>query len=59
MATKKTGRPFNLREFPEELYWRVKQCAAHQHMTTKGYVISVLEEATERDSKLWTRRNEK
>jgi hypothetical protein len=46
----KKVRPFNLRDFPDELYWRIKECAARRHMRTKAYVVAALEEATARDS---------
>jgi hypothetical protein len=49
----KKGHPLNLRDFPHDLYWLVKQCAAHKQMHLKAYIIAALEEVTERDSKLW------
>jgi hypothetical protein len=50
------GRPLNLRDFPDELYWLAKMCAANRRMSVKAYVIAALEEATARDSKQFMRR---
>jgi hypothetical protein len=45
------GRPLNLRDFPEDLYWLAKTCAANRRMSLKAYVVAALEAATDRDSK--------
>jgi hypothetical protein len=45
------GRPLNLRDFPNDLYWLTKMCAASREMSFKAYVVAALEEATQRDSK--------
>jgi hypothetical protein len=42
-------KPVTFREFPTDLYWLAKQCAASREMTFKDYVIAVLREATDRD----------
>ena len=47
----KKGRPLNFRDFPEDLYWLAKMCAANRHQSLKAYVVDALKEATERDSK--------
>jgi hypothetical protein len=44
-------RPLTFRDFPRELYWRAKACAAHREMRFKAYVVAALEEATEKDLK--------
>jgi hypothetical protein len=48
---RKKGRPLNFRDFPEDLYWLAKVCAANRHQSLKAYVVDALKEATERDSK--------
>jgi hypothetical protein len=50
-APQKKGRPLNFRDFPEDLYWLAKMCAANRHQPLKAYVVDALREATERDSK--------
>jgi hypothetical protein len=49
--SKETVRPFNLRDFPEDLYWQCKEMAVRRRMPTKQYVIEALREAVKRDSK--------
>jgi hypothetical protein len=44
-------KPLNFRDFPADLAWLAKECAARKQMQFKEYVISVLREATARDSK--------
>jgi hypothetical protein len=43
------GRPLNLRNFPDELYWKAKLCAANRRMSLKAYIVAAVEEATARD----------
>jgi hypothetical protein len=43
-------RPLNLRNFPDELYWLAKACAASRKMSLKAYVVDAVEAATSRDS---------
>lgn len=50
-AKDKKVRAVTLRDFPSELYWRAKMCAASREMHFKAYVIAALEEATQKDSK--------
>ncbi len=45
------GRPLNLRDFPDDLYWFAKVCAGYRRMSLKAYVVAALEEMTDRDSK--------
>jgi hypothetical protein len=52
----KKGRPLNLRDFPDELYWLAKMCAANRRMTLKAYVVAALQAATDKDSKHFMRR---
>ena len=54
--TRKKGRPLNLRDFPDDLYWLAKMCAANRRMTLKAYVVAAMEAATDRDSKQFMRR---
>lgn len=49
--TLRKGRPLNFRDFPEDLYWLAKMCAANRHQSLKAYVVQALKEATERDAK--------
>jgi hypothetical protein len=51
-------RPVTFRDFPNDLYWLAKQCAASREMVFKAYVIAVLREATDRDSKLMRKKLE-
>ena len=44
------SRPLNLRDFPDELYWLAKACAATRKMSLKAYVVDAVEAATSRDS---------
>jgi hypothetical protein len=44
-------RPLSFRDFPTELYWKLKEQAVLQRLSLKQYVIKVLEEAVKRDSK--------
>jgi hypothetical protein len=55
-SKKEKGRPLNLRDFPNELYWLAKMCAGYRHISLKAYVVAALEEATGRDSKQFMRR---
>ena len=55
-APRKKGRPLNLRDFPDDLYWLAKMCAANRHMSLKAYVVAALEAATDKDSKQFLRR---
>ena len=43
-------RPLNLRNFPDDLYWLAKECAAARRMTLKAYIVDAVETATSRDS---------
>jgi hypothetical protein len=47
---KPKSRPLNLRNFPDELYWLAKACAASRKMSLKAYVVDAVEVATSRDS---------
>jgi hypothetical protein len=42
-------RPLNLRNFPDDLYWLAKECAAHQRLSLKAYIVRAVEIATARD----------
>jgi hypothetical protein len=54
-VTKKDGkptpkaRPLNLRDFPKDLFWRAKMCAAGKEMSFKSYIVAAVEAAVERD----------
>jgi len=48
--SKKKLRPLNLRNFPDDLYWMAKMCAANKRISLKAYVVSAVEAATVRDS---------
>jgi hypothetical protein len=50
MKEKGKVRPLNLRNFPDDLYWLAKQCAAYNRQSLKAYIISAVETATKRDS---------
>ena len=50
MKLKTKARPLNLRDFPDDLYWLAKECAANHRKSLKAYIISAIEAATERDS---------
>ncbi len=47
MQKPKKGRPFNIRNFPEDLYWSCKIRAAEKHMTLLQFVVTVLRKAVE------------
>jgi hypothetical protein len=49
-VTKQKTRPLNLRNFPDDLYWLAKQCAAYNRQSLKAYVITAVEMLTQRDS---------
>jgi len=36
-------RPLNLRDFPDDLYWKIKVRAAEQHKTLKQFIVQELE----------------
>lgn len=55
-SAKKKGRPLNLREFPDDLYWLAKTCASLRHMSLKAYVVAALKAATDIDSKTFLKR---
>jgi hypothetical protein len=38
-------RPLNLRDFPDELYWKCKVQAAQEHMTLKQFIVRILEQS--------------
>jgi len=38
-------RPLNLRDFPDDLYWKAKVCAAQQRMTLKQFVVEAVQRA--------------
>lgn len=40
--SKKT-RPLNVRDFPDDLYWKCKVQAAEQHMTLKQFIVQALQ----------------
>jgi len=42
---KRTSRPLNLRDFPEDLYWQCKAKAAEQRMHLKDFIVSTLHRA--------------
>jgi hypothetical protein len=42
---KRTSRPLNLRDFPEDLYWQCKVKAAEQHMHLKDFIVDTLQRA--------------
>jgi hypothetical protein len=44
------GRPLNLRDFPDDLYWLAKLCAASKRMSLKSYVVAAVGAAVSRDS---------
>lgn len=50
------GKPLNLRDFPDELYWLAKMCAGYRRISLKAYVVTALKEATDRDSKEFMRK---
>jgi plasmid stability protein len=37
------SRPLNLRDFPDDLYWKVKVRAAEEHVTLKQFVVQSLQ----------------
>lgn len=39
------GRPLNLRDFPEDLYWKCKIRAAENRITLKKFVVRALQRA--------------
>jgi len=41
----KKSRPLNLRDFPDDLYWKCKVRAAEQHMTLKQFIVQELQRA--------------
>jgi hypothetical protein len=57
IGKQKSGRPLNLRDFPEDLYWLAKMCAANRRLSLKAYVVVALTEATDRDAKGFMRKN--
>lgn len=42
LRTKKNVRPLNLRDFPNDLYWKCKVKAAQREMTLKQFIVEVL-----------------
>lgn len=44
------GRPLNLRDFPDDLYWLAKMCAASKKMSLKSYVVAAVTLAVSQDS---------
>jgi len=43
-ATRKT-RPLNLRDFPDDLYWKCKVRAAEEHTTLKQFIVQALQQS--------------
>jgi len=39
----KKARPLNLRDFPDDLYWKCKEQAAKRHMTLKQFIVQALQ----------------
>ena len=46
----KKSRPLNLRDFPEDLYWRCKVQAAEERISLKDFVIETLKKRLENSS---------
>jgi plasmid stability protein len=44
------GRPLNLRDFPEDLYWLLKIRAAERHMHLKDFIVETLRKAVSQRS---------
>jgi hypothetical protein len=44
------GKPLNLRDFPTELYWKLKEISARKHMSMKQFLILIVEEAIKKES---------
>jgi len=40
------GHPLNIRNVPEDLYWRCKERAAQNRMKLRDFVLAALERAT-------------
>ena len=53
---RKKMRPLNLRNFPDDLYWLAKMCAASKKMSLKAYIVAAVGVATARDSGQFMRR---
>jgi hypothetical protein len=58
-TTHKKVRPLNLRNFPDELYWLAKMCAAEKKMSLKAYVVAAVEVATAKDAGRFMRKEVK
>lgn len=43
--SKAKTRPLNLRDFPDDLYWKLKVSAAENRMTLKKFVVQSLKRA--------------
>ena len=48
--SQKKGRPLNLRDFPDDLYWKCKVSAAQNRMTLKKFVMQALQQAVSENS---------
>lgn len=46
--TTKEVKAFNIRNFPTDLYWRLKAASAHERTSMRAFVVKVLDGAVKK-----------